>query len=411
LDHLEKTIVPKLSHSQFGGQKGLSLQHLVASLIDDIAEVTDNGGFAVLASLDFSKAFNKINHNILIKDLVNYGVDGWAIRILSSYLEERKMIVRTSSAVSSPHTMSGGTPQGSLLGVILFITYLDGITKKIEQQNTLIEPLQYIDDTYLLEKVPLSKALKTEDDIKLTNLELDNVLQVVTEEARFREMKLNSLKTKIIVFKPPKTKLPIQIQVNIDDNLVDANAKQLRVLGIILEDNLNTGSHINKNLKNARMRLNFLRILKDYGVEHCDMVNLYKSMIRSTLTFGLDMLLPMIPNGFIEKLERVQKIAFKIIFGGDESYEVLLKRANIVRIKDYLNGLFDGFVTGEGVSNMVGGRLAVREREKELRKQPLLNPRQCRTTCAAKTPLNVIRNLNASWTPGRKHLKSFQKNN
>ena len=81
----------------------------------------------MVALVDFSKAFNRINHSKVIVRLSDWGVPGWLLRILISYLSGRSMILRYKGAQSSRHSMPGGTPQGALLGVLLYLVYVSDI--------------------------------------------------------------------------------------------------------------------------------------------------------------------------------------------------------------------------------------------------------------------------------------------
>jgi hypothetical protein len=88
LTFLENQILSKISHFQFGGRKGTGISDLIAILLDKISGKIDQGGVAIFTSIDFSKAFNNIDHNKLLDDLVALGAEGWLIRVLESYLAE-----------------------------------------------------------------------------------------------------------------------------------------------------------------------------------------------------------------------------------------------------------------------------------------------------------------------------------
>ena len=99
-------------------------------MIDFILSATDdpNNPTAVVNLLaDWSKAFNKCNHNIIMRILTVMKEPKWLLRQLMSYLEERKMILRFRGCTADPRDMPGGMPQGTLLGVILYILYINPV--------------------------------------------------------------------------------------------------------------------------------------------------------------------------------------------------------------------------------------------------------------------------------------------
>ena len=109
---------------------GASCSHALIKLIDFVLLNTDNVNkpTAVVNLLaDWSKAFNKCNHNIIMRILLTMKVPQWLIRLIMSYLENRKMILRFRGCISDPMNMPGGMPQGTLLGVILYILYINPV--------------------------------------------------------------------------------------------------------------------------------------------------------------------------------------------------------------------------------------------------------------------------------------------
>ena len=130
---------------------------------------------AVLASLvDFSKAFNRQDHSILITKLSDLGVQGWLLRLVKSFLEDRKMIVRYKGMSSEAKNLPGGGPQGALLGLFLFIILINDVgfegqtnnlghvitsKRKLKEINEI--HLKYVDDLTIAESINLTDKLKT----------------------------------------------------------------------------------------------------------------------------------------------------------------------------------------------------------------------------------------------------------
>ena len=172
---------------QYGGQKGTSVTHYLIDFINFISYNQDlRNMHAVLAVIiDFSKAFNRINHAKVIVRLSDWGVPGWLLKILVSYPTDRSMIIRYKGVQSSRHFMPGGSPQGALLGVLLYLVYVSDIgmdlpiirqpvPDTIDLPSVTFPPtpavteqearLKYVDDLSLAECVRLDTNLCSLED-------------------------------------------------------------------------------------------------------------------------------------------------------------------------------------------------------------------------------------------------------
>ena len=159
----------KIDIRQFGGSKGNSITHYIIELINFIlSHQEDTAPTAILACLvDFSKAFNRQDHETLITKLSDMDVPGWLLKIVIAFLTNRKMVVRYKGAISSMKDLPGGGPQGTLLGLLLFLVLINEVGFK-DQENDVGEHvtsrknfrgsnmlhLKYVDD------LTLAKAIK-----------------------------------------------------------------------------------------------------------------------------------------------------------------------------------------------------------------------------------------------------------
>ena len=117
----------QMEWGQFGGLKGSSISHYLIHFVNYILFNQDlNIPHAVLAVLiDFSKAFNRINHNVVITILSEMGVPGWLLKIVIGFLTDREMILRYKGGQSERKSLPGGGPQGTLLGLFLFLILIN----------------------------------------------------------------------------------------------------------------------------------------------------------------------------------------------------------------------------------------------------------------------------------------------
>ena len=117
----------KMDWGQYGGVKGSSISHYLIDFVNFVLYNQDMKiPHAVLAVMvDFSKAFNRINHNTIITILSEMGVPGWLLNLVIGFLSERELIVRYKGCSSSRKAMPGGGPQGTRLGLFLFLILIN----------------------------------------------------------------------------------------------------------------------------------------------------------------------------------------------------------------------------------------------------------------------------------------------
>ena len=113
------------------------------TLIDKISKCVQNGDFVVGIFLDFSKAFDTVNHDILFRKLEWYGIWGIALDWFKSYLTGRTQFVTYNGVSSSPQTIKCGVPQGSILGPLLFLIYINDLANTCKTAL----PILFADDT------------------------------------------------------------------------------------------------------------------------------------------------------------------------------------------------------------------------------------------------------------------------
>ena len=112
---------------QFGFRKKRSTQFALLAYLDFITEALENNEYAISLFIDFSKAFDTLNHAILIRKLEHYGVRGIALDYIQNYLTNRTQCVDLEGSLSSHMQITCGVPQGSILGPLLFIIYVNDI--------------------------------------------------------------------------------------------------------------------------------------------------------------------------------------------------------------------------------------------------------------------------------------------
>ena len=202
---------------QYGFRPKHSTEYAALELTDRIITQLDKDEIPINIYLDLSKAFDIIDHIILIDKLKYYGVHGTNLNLFSSYLENRKKYTEIDNIKSNMLSITTGVPQGSILGQLLFIIYINDFAQASKMFNFFI----YADDT------TLSSTLNVfSDNTHDRNLEflINEELVKLNDWLKINKLSLNVLKSKFIIF---------NILINIDQ------VKEFNFLGLIIDTNLN----------------------------------------------------------------------------------------------------------------------------------------------------------------------------
>ena len=359
VDWLLSFIKDKIDFRQYGGMKGSSISHYLIEFISFILMNQDNQAqTAVLACMvDYQKAFNRQNHNILITKLSDMGVPSWLLKVVMGFLSSRKMSVRFNGKTSSWKELPGGGPQGTLLGLLLFLVLINEVgfegqvnntgellTSKRNIKNANMIHLKYIDDLTLAESIDLIKQLVhvpekyrnfpdvyhgrtghiLPHDASLVQAQLKSTQKLANSD----QMKINIDKTKAMLFNQCRT-VDFMPNLSLDNQDIEV-VEQMKLLGVIITSDLKWSANTEFIVKKAFKKLWVLRRLKEAGANRNELIDMYVKIVRSIVELAVPVWHSSLMMDEIHDIERVQKCALRVILGDEyQSYPCALKTCNL----------------------------------------------------------------------------------
>ena len=184
---------------------------------------------------DLSKAYYTVNHSLLLQKLEQYGIRGIVLEWFKNYITERYQCVRYNNEVSDKTEISCGVPQGSVLGPLLFLIYINDICNGSE----LISFIPFADDTNLL------MSQKNPDTLMI---QMNRELELISTWLALNKLSLNLAKTHFILFKSSRKKLRSELTLKIKGQII-SQVEYTKFLGLIIDSNLSWKQHINSVAK------------------------------------------------------------------------------------------------------------------------------------------------------------------
>jgi hypothetical protein len=258
---------------QFGFRKNHNTAHAIITLVNEITSSLDKGESCLGVFLDLKKAFDTVDHNILLRKLEKYGIRGIPLKWLENYLAQRTQCVRILNRDSSFQYITCGVPQGSVLGPLLFLLYINDIDKV---GNNLFSVL-FADDTNLFMSCKNINVLYSS-----MNIVLDKVLVWLNSN----KLSLNILKTHYMLFTTKKnTDIP-SLSLQLNESEIE-RVQKTKFLGVMIDEKLQWSGHIDYIKKKISKNIGIIYKARNY-FDCSTLVTLYYTFIYPYLTYCIE---------------------------------------------------------------------------------------------------------------------------
>ena len=318
-DHLKSNNL--LSEEQHGFREGRSCLSNLLTTLEDWTNILDDKDCVDVAYLDFRKAFDLVSHKHLLLKLQKHGINGQIGQWIQAFLENRKQKVIIRGVESDELDVLSGVPQGSVLGPILFLIFINDLPKCVDCPVCL-----FADDSKIYCRVPRMNSNKPE--LEGAHEKLQNDLHELQNWATKWKMSFNVAKCKImhIGYGNAKNEYSLNGQVL-------AETTEERDLGVLIDNELKFSRHIRGIVAKANRMIGLIKICFE-TVEEKMFLNLYNTLIRPLLEYCVQAWSPHLKKD-IEILENVQRRATKLVRQyKDMEYEDRLKVLELPKLED-----------------------------------------------------------------------------
>ena len=289
-------------------------------LCQSITDTFDKKKLVCSIFIDLAKAFDTVDHKILVSKLSGYGIRGTPLSLFSNYLSDRTQITLVNGHKSRPEMITCGVPQGSILGPLLFLFYVNDLP-----QNCNFTVRLFADDACLL--------YNGKDPLELQN-SVNNELVNVSQWMFKNKLTINYTKSNYIIFSPKKNNFKFNIHI---DNNTLTRVAETTYLGVTLQENLKWNTHINNLIFKISRGSYILSKIRHYvGIQELKMI--YYSLVHSHLSYCISSW-GGAPKSTLDPLIRLQKKIVRIItFSKFDSHsQPIFNKLQILNIPNLYN--------------------------------------------------------------------------
>ena len=305
-----------LNENQHGFRQGRSCLTQLLAHHDNIISQLEQGKNVDVVYLDFAKAFDKVDHNIVLAKAHNFGIRGKLLAWIKEFLSNRTQSVIVNGVLSNPRPVISGVPQGSVIGPLIFLILISDIDK-----NTLHSLVaSFADDTRV------TKGIESENDAVDLQEDLFHIYQwSVTNNMEFNDIKFELLRY------GKNTELKSSTSyISSSFNLIEEK-QNVKDLGVTLTSDGTFKTHLSNIIESAKNMSSW--ILRTFQTrDPTTMLTLYKSLVRPILEYSSVLWTP-IAKGEIQRLEEIQQSFLRKIRGISSNYSQALKQLKLYSLE------------------------------------------------------------------------------
>lgn len=313
-----------ITEHQSGFRKQYSCETAIQTVIDEWKLIVSEAKMVGVIFMDLKRAFETIDRERLLEKLYQYGIRGMVIEWLRSYLKDRTQQVQFNNKWSKLMTTEYGVPQGSVLGPLLFIVYINDIIKICPEGCSI---KMFADDTLIYVTGESSAELESKMNMAFT---------IVEEWMNINKLKMNAGKTKYMIVRSIRKELRGNITLKCLDGTEIERVEIMKYLGIIIDDRLRFKDHCDYMLKKIGKKTSFLNRIGNYISAYTRCI-VYKTIIAPHFEYCATLLIDM-GETQLSKLQKAQNRAMRIILQCDRHTKVerMLQALQFMSIKQRL---------------------------------------------------------------------------
>ena len=325
--------------NQYGGKPKCGVEHMFVDLWEKIMSSLEGvSNAAILLGIDYEKAFNQMEHAVCLNQLEKLGASPGSISLVRAFLEERQMTIAVDGKKASPVAIQRGSPQGSVLGCLLYCITTQSLTDDLDDQPQAVyfpqdspgaervemwgtsdgspgvEAFRYVDDTTLVHTVPMDNAVRhitTNITVEtLVDPDLERAFMELEAGADAIGMKINRKKTQLLAISP-NNGCRTDSSLAVGDGVIVESQPEMRLVGFNFGTAPNASSHVATIREKFRLKIWMLYHLRRAGFKDRTLYRLYCCYLRTVIEYCSVVYHSLLTKAHAEDLERIHRQAIR----------------------------------------------------------------------------------------------------